>query len=308
MLRDPKHWRQVDSADSTSVSAAQKEIDAASEAAFVALGKDDASPAYRAFDGKVYTRQGVELVLEELGDVDMKAWTTEELIPVRCPHVQSACRMATLVREVKADHDSTGGIVTCVISGVPVGLGEPCFDKLEAMLAHGMLSLPATKGFEFGSGFAGTRMRGSQHNDAFVSTPQENEQENGKRKRERGSSDSQDFSLLQTKTNYAGGTLGGISNGADIVFRVAVKPVSTIGKAQPTAAFDGSATVLEAKGRHDPCVLPRTPPLIEAMSALVIADAAMIQLARVGATHHTPVHILSKVVNKTESSAKRQKQ
>merc|ERR1712146_419652 len=148
------------------------------------------------------------------------------------------------------------------IRNVPVGLGEPCFDKLEAKLAHAMLSLPATKGFEIGSGFRGTRLRGSQHNDAFV-------------KHKDGTP------LLGLKTINAGGTLGGISSGADIVFRVAVKPVSTIGQAQETATFSGEKAELRARGRHDPCVLPRTPPLVEGMAALVLADAAMIQRSRV---------------------------
>ena len=138
--------------------------------------------------------------------------------------------------------------------------------KLEAKLAHGMLSLPATKGFEIGSGFAGTVLRGSQHNDLFKAHP------------------CGEPSLLQPQTNNAGGTLGGISSGADLFFRVAIKPVSSIGQEQQTVDFNGKPVVLAAKGRHDPCVLPRAPPLIEAMTSLVLADAALAQLGRVAAT------------------------
>ncbi|RLN38292.1 hypothetical protein BBJ28_00019269, partial [Nothophytophthora sp. Chile5] len=145
------------------------------------------------------------------------------------------------------------------------GLGEPCFDKMQAVLAHAMLSIPATKGFEIGSGFSGTSKRGSEHNDPFCA----------------GTDASQPAKLGVTK-NDAGGVLGGITSGADIYFRVAIKPVSTIGRPQPTVGYDGKETVLSAKGRHDPCVLPRAVPLVEAMAALAIADAAMIQLAREG--------------------------
>ncbi len=148
---------------------------------------------------------------------------------------------------------------------VPAGLGEPVFDRLEAQLAHAMLSLPATKGFEFGSGFGGTVMKGSEHNDPFVP-----------------SSARKGAPAVTTSTNYAGGTLGGISSGADVYFRVAVKPVSTIGRAQQTATYGGKEVVLEAKGRHDPCVLPRTPPLVEGMAALVLIDAALLQRSRLG--------------------------
>ena len=141
--------------------------------------------------------------------------------------------MATLIRVVKAARDSIGGTIFCVCSGVPPALGEPCFDKLEAQLAHAMLSLPATKGFEIGSGFAGTTLRGSQHNDPFVAGPRHAE----------------GVALLGVTSNHAGGTLGGISSGADIYFRVAVKPVSTIGQGQQTSTFDGKPVFLEAKGR-----------------------------------------------------------
>jgi len=249
----------------------QRAVDSASEAKFVedvraGLGKE--LPAYIDCNGRVLTYEGRVYS----GTEDLTSWTTDELIPVRCPHPETAARIATLIRDVREAKDSIGGVVTGSARRVPVGLGEPCFDKLEATLAHGMLSLPATKGFEIGSGFAGTHLRGSQHNDPFRAHPTEK-------------------SLLMPTSNMAGGTLGGISSGADIFFRVAVKPVSSIGRCQPTVNFNGEATVLEAKGRHDPCVLPRTPPLIEGMTSLVLADAAMLQLARVGSVAGPKTHI-----------------
>jgi len=173
----------------------------------------------------------------------------------RCPDKPSALRMETLVREVLVAKDSIGGVVSCVCRNVPAGWGEPVFDKLEAMLAQAMLSLPATKGFEIGSGFAGTRLRGSQHNDPFV----------------------QKGTRLGTLTNNAGGSLGGISSGEPVLFRVAFKPVATIGQAQQTAGFDGKPVTLEAKGRHDPCVVPRAVPIVESMAALVLVDLALRQ-------------------------------
>jgi len=171
---------------------------------------------------------------------------------------------------VKAAQDSIGGTVACVCRNVPAGLGEPVFDRLEAKLAHAMLSLPATKGFEFGSGFSGTSMRGSEHNDQFTAS------------QSKSSVPHSTGTSLGFRSNFAGGTLGGISSGADVYFRVAVKPVSTIGQAQHTAAYDGTDVVLEAKGRHDPCVLPRTPPLVEGMAALVLIDGALLQRTRLG--------------------------
>ena len=180
---------------------------------------------------------------------------------IRCPDAATAGRMQDRVREVLEAKDSTGGILTCVCRNVPVGLGEPLFDKLEARLAQAMLSLPATKGFDIGSGFAGTRLRGSTHNDPFV---------------RKGDG-------LGTRTNHSGGVQGGISNGEPIVFRVAFKPVATIGLAQETVDFDGEPVTLEAKGRHDPCVVPRAVPIVEAMAALVLIDLALMQRARQGA-------------------------
>jgi chorismate synthase len=177
----------------------------------------------------------------------------------RCPDKASAARMEALVREVLADKDSIGGVVSCVCRNVPSGWGEPVFDKLEAMLAQAMLSLPATKGFEIGSGFAGTQLRGSRHNDPFV----------------------QKGARLGTVTNNAGGTLGGISSGEPVLFRVAFKPVATIGQPQQTVGFDGKPVTLEAKGRHDPCVVPRAVPIVESMAALVLIDLAMRQKTRI---------------------------
>lgn len=182
---------------------------------------------------------------------------------VRCPIPEYAEKFRSKILETRGQHDSIGGTLVCAIRNVPTGLGEPCFDKLEAMLAQAMLSLPATKGFEIGSGFLGTTLNGHTHNDAFI------KKENGK---------------LGTKTNYSGGIQGGISNGETIYFRVAFKPVATIGQAQKTCTYDGTDGELAAKGRHDPCVVSRAVPIVETVSALVIMDALMIQLSRKAAT------------------------
>lgn len=189
---------------------------------------------------------------------------------VRCPHIPTAEAMKECITVARGEEDSIGGVCTIVMRNVPIGLGEPCFDKLEAKLAHAMMSIPATKGFEIGSGFEGTKMRGSAHNDMFEITS------NGK---------------MMTKTNYSGGVQGGISNGMNIVLRIAFKPPATIGKAQPTADFTGVSTVLEAKGRHDPCVVPRAIPIIETMCALVLADMCLIQEGRKAAAPPLPKEI-----------------
>jgi len=181
----------------------------------------------------------------------------------RCPHKETSQRMEETIRAAKARDDSLGGTVTCVLRNVPHGLGEPCFDKLEALLAHAMLSIPSTKGFEIGSGFRGTEIPGSKHNDMFE---------------ERVGSDGQ--SRLGTTTNWSGGVQGGISNGEDIYFRVGFKPPATIAQEQATARYDGSSGVLAAKGRHDPCVVPRAVPIVETMAALVIMDCVLQQNAR----------------------------
>jgi len=170
---------------------------------------------------------------------------------VRCPDGAVAERMIERIEAIGREGDSCGGVIECVVRGVPAGLGMPVFDKLEADLAKAVMSLPATKGFEIGSGFAGTLLKGSEHNDAFLPTAD-------------GS--------LHTATNNSGGIQGGISNGEAIVIRVAFKPTATIRKAQQTINARGEATTLEAKGRHDPCVLPRAVPMVEAMVALVLAD------------------------------------
>ena len=217
-------------------------------------------PVYLDYQGVCYSYDGEHVPTPK----DLDKWQTDELLPLRCPHPPTAAKMATLIRKVKSEQDSIGGTVACCMRNVPPALGEPIFDRLEAKLAHAMLSLPATKGFEFGSGFGGTVMKGSVHNDPFVS------------------SGTGEGAAIKSGKNHAGGTLGGISSGADVYFRVAVKAVSTIGQAQKTSTFDGKDVVLEAKGRHDPCVLPRTPPLVEGMAALVVIDAALMQRTRLG--------------------------
>jgi chorismate synthase len=179
---------------------------------------------------------------------------------VRCPDAAMAVKMIEFIKQVRSEGDSVGGVIECTIRGVPPGLGEPVFDKLEAELAKAMMSLPATKGFEIGSGFAGTRQKGSEHNDAFVL-------EAGK---------------VRTTTNRSGGIQGGISNGEPIFFRVAFKPTATIFKPQQTVTVEGEATELQARGRHDPCVLPRAVPMVEAMAALVLCDHALRQRGQVG--------------------------
>ncbi|KAM9894941.1 hypothetical protein OXX79_008385 [Metschnikowia pulcherrima] len=180
--------------------------------------------------------------------------------PVRCPDASVREQMVKEIEKYRDAKDSIGGVVTCVIRNCPVGLGEPCFDKLEATLAHAMMSLPATKGFEFGSGFLGTSMPGSAHNDAFYFSEVENR--------------------LRTKTNFSGGVQGGITNGENIYFSVAFKSAATISQEQPTASYDGKHGVLAAKGRHDPSVTPRAVPIVEAMAALVLVDQLLMQKAR----------------------------
>ncbi len=201
----------------------------------------------------------------EMPEIDMTAVTRTAVDRnlVRCPDTVTADKMMATIKAAKKEKDSLGGILTCVCRNVPVGLGEPVFDKLEAQLARAMLSMPATKGFEIGSGFGGTRMRGSEHNDPFV------------QKKDR----------LGTVTNRSGGTQGGISNGEPIYFRVAFKPVATIGKPQASADFKGQDVILAAEGRHDPCVVPRAVPIVEAMASLVLADSALRQAARFAGGH-----------------------
>ena len=171
--------------------------------------------------------------------------------PVRCADSNTASLMEERIREIRKEGDTIGGIVSCVIENTPIGLGEPVFDKLHADLGKAMLSINAVKGFEFGSGFQGTQLKGSQHNDSFNS--------DGK-----------------TKTNNSGGVQGGISNGMDIYFNVAFKPVATIMKAQETIDSSNNVVEMKGKGRHDPCVVPRAVPIVEAMTALVLVDFYLI--------------------------------
>jgi chorismate synthase len=196
--------------------------------------------------------------LTQVHDITLPAGAAEkfptlaevEATPVRCPHRPTAEKMIERIKAVRAAGDSVGGVIECRVRGVPPGLGEPVFDRLEADLAKAMLSLPATKGFEIGSGFAGALLRGSEHNDAFVP-------------RAGG---------VGTTTNRSGGVQGGISNGEEIVFRVAFKPTATIMLPQQTVDIHGAATELTGRGRHDACVVPRAVPIVEAMAALVLVD------------------------------------
>jgi chorismate synthase len=206
----------------------------------------------------VLQKHGVKITawVSKVGDVVLeKAWqdldfSQIEATPVRCPDLSVAEQMEALIREVRKEGDTIGGIVGCVIENCPVGLGEPVFDRLHADLGKAMLSINACKGFEYGSGFAGVSMRGSQHNDAFF---------NFKDK-------------ILTRTNHSGGVQGGISNGMAIDFRVAFKPVATIVSSQESVNEAGESVQVVGRGRHDPCVLPRAVPIVEAMAALVIVD------------------------------------
>lgn len=210
-----------------------------------------------------------KMLLRELG-VKITAWVRQvgpivlnrpyhdidfsliESNPVRCPDAEVAQRMADLIMEVKSEGDTIGGVVECVVEGVPAGWGEPAFDKLHAVLGHAMLSINAVKGFEYGLGFAGCTGRGSEQNDVFLPG-------------------------YTTATNNSGGIQGGISNGQDIPFRVAFKPVATLLREQTTIDIDGNATTIKARGRHDACVLPRAVPIVEAMAAIALADAYLQQ-------------------------------
>lgn len=200
---------------------------------------------------KAYTRQVGSVILDtpytQL-DID----SAEDNI-VRCPDQVVADRMIEEIENARLEKDSIGGVITCVVSGAPVGLGEPCFDKLQALLAHAMLSINAVKGFEYGSGFSGSAMRGSQHNDIFY----------------------MDGDRVRTRTNFSGGIQGGVSNGEDIYFNVAFKPTATILMEQDTVNSLHQEVKTTVKGRHDPCVVPRAVPIVEAMAAMVIADALL---------------------------------
>lgn len=217
-------------------------------------------------------------ILKLAGGIDIRAYITRvhdieapaiahfpsleevEASPVRCPHPPTAEAMIERIKAMRSEGDSVGGLVECRVRNLPVGLGVPVFDRLEADLAKAMLSLPATKGFEVGSGFEGTRLRGSEHNDAFVS-------KEGK---------------VGTATNRSGGVQGGISNGEELIFRVAFKPTATIMSEQATVTSDGEDTELRGRGRHDACVLPRAVPMVDAMAWLVVCDHLLRQRAQCG--------------------------
>jgi chorismate synthase len=190
-------------------------------------------------------------------DKDYRGYNLDliETNDVRCPDTEKAEEMATLIKQVKAEGDTIGGVITCVIKNCPTGLGQPIFGKLHAALGNAMLSINAVKGFEYGAGFSGVSMRGSEQNDVFVPT------ENGG---------------ITTTTNFSGGIQGGISNGQDIYFRVAFKPVATLLREQATVDLDGNPRIVKARGRHDACVLPRAVPIVEAMAAMVILDYIML--------------------------------
>ena len=226
---------------------------------------------------EAYTSQVGNIALEH--DYRHYDLSLTESNAVRCPDPEKAKEMERLISEVKAEGDTIGGIISCIIRGCPAGLGEPEFDKLHAQLAHAMLSINAVKGFEYGEGFAGVTQRGSQQNDVFV-----NEELRMKNEEFATAIPSPDgtapanstlntqHSTLNTLTNHSGGIQGGISNGQDIYFRVAFKPVATLLREQQTVDMEGNATTFTAKGRHDPCVLPRAVPVVEAMAAITLLD------------------------------------
>ena len=202
---------------------------------------------------QAYTSQVGHIALDR--DYQRYDLSLTDMNPVRCPDPEKAALMEDLILKVKGEGDTIGGVITCVIKGCPVGLGEPEFGKLHASLGQAMLSINAVKGFEYGDGFEGVTARGSEQNDIFRS-------ENGR---------------ITTVTNHSGGIQGGISNGQDIYFRVAFKPVATLLQEQETVDMDGNPTTLTAKGRHDPCVLPRAVPVVESMAAMVILDNILLK-------------------------------
>lgn len=208
-----------------------------------------------------YTSQVGNITLDK--DYQKYDFSLIESNPVRCPEPKKAKEMEALIAEMKREGDTIGGVITCVIKGCPIGLGEPEFDKLHAQLGAAMLSTNAAKGFEYGEGFASASYRGSQQNDVFIP-----------------SSDKQQTHGIKAKTNHSGGIQGGISNGEDIYFRVAFKPVATLLMEQETVNKEGEATKIDVHGRHDPCVLPRAVPIVEAMAAMTILDALLVDNAK----------------------------
>jgi chorismate synthase len=220
-----------------------------------AIAKKTLSALYADFELVAYVTQ----IHEVTAKIDRSTVTMNDVEKnvVRCPDAAAAKKMISLVEQIRDAGDSVGGVIKCVARGIPPGLGQPVFDKLEADLAKAMLSIPAAKAFEIGSGFAATQMRGSQHNDAFETRA----------------------GRIRTTTNNSGGVQGGISNGEDIYFRVAFKPPATIALEQKTVTTSNEQAELAARGRHDPCVLPRAVPIVEAMAALVLCDHALRQNA-----------------------------
>lgn len=231
-----------------------------------------------------------KLVLRQLG-ISVTAYTSQvghiaigrdykqfdfaeiERNPVRCPDPKAAAEMEQLILDVKAEGDTIGGVITCVVEGCPVGLGEPVFGKLHAALGAAMLSINAVKGFEYGEGFDGVSQRGSEQNDIFVRQQASEDDPHAVVSASRFSREvSPELPPITTLTNHSGGIQGGISNGQDICFRVAFKPVATLLREQPTVNLAGEETTLEVKGRHDPCVLPRAVPVVEAMAAMTLLD------------------------------------
>ncbi len=214
---------------------------------------------------QILKQQGVEITayVSQVGSLTLDAPYQEldfrliENNPVRCPDQKLAAEMETLIKAIKKQGDTIGGIVSCVVQGCPVGLGEPVFDRLHAELGKAVLSINACKGFEYGSGFDGVALKGSEHNDAFIN-------ENGS---------------IKTTTNHSGGIQGGISNGMDIYFRAAFKPVATIMQDQNSVNEKGEKVTVSGKGRHDPCVVPRAVPIVEAMTAIVLLDYYLIAKA-----------------------------
>ena len=206
---------------------------------------------------QAYTSQVGNIALDR--DYHSYDLSQTEQNDVRCPDAEKARQMEELITQVKADGDTIGGVISCVISRCPIGLGEPEFSKLHAQLGAAMLSINAVKGFEYGEGFAGSSWRGSEQNDVFLASDNADTQ-----------------STLSTKTNHSGGIQGGVSNGQDIFFRVAFKPVATLLREQQTVDTEGRSLTYTAQGRHDPCVLPRAVPVVEAMAAMVILDNVLL--------------------------------
>ncbi|MDD2438073.1 MAG: chorismate synthase [Massilibacteroides sp.] len=205
---------------------------------------------------RAYTSQVGEIRLED--NYNQYNLAIAETNAVRCPDPEKAAEMEALIAEIKTQGDTIGGVITCIAQGVPPGLGEPVFGKLHAALGHAMLTINAVKGFEYGDGFEAARYKGSQRNDRFFN----------------------DEGKISTRTNYSGGIQGGISNGQDVYFRVAFKSVATLLMEQETVNMTGEETILKAKGRHDPCVLPRAVPIVEAMTAMTLLDYLLIQKTR----------------------------